>query len=167
MVRSTFAVMRVLLSWSGPRSQTVASALRSWLPGVIQATKPWMSSSDIDRGARWQDEIGRQLEECSVGIICVTRDNTVGAWLLFEAGALSKIRSNSHVCTYLHDALMPADISAPLAIFQSTKADKPETLSLLRTINGKLSEPLSANNLEDTFEILWPMEEELKNVPEP
>jgi hypothetical protein len=87
---------------------------------------------------------------------------------LFEAGALSKIRSNSHVCTYLHDRLSPSDISGPLALFQSTKANKSETLALLRTINNRISEPIPQNHLEDIFETLWPrLEQELENVPKP
>lgn len=160
--------MRILLSWSGPRSHAVAQALRVWLPRVIQATKPWMSSADIDRGARWQDEIGRQLEECSIGIICVTSDNTAAPWLLFEAGALSKIRASAHVCTYLHDGLLPTDITGPLALVQSAKANKAETFSLLRTINSKLAEPISMSDLEETFDLRWAaLERELNCVPPP
>src|SRR5260370_28578273 len=80
--------MRVLLSWSGARSAALAHALREWLPTVIQAVEPWMSESDIDRGARWSEEIVAQLEVARVGIICITPDNVSSPSLHFEAGAL-------------------------------------------------------------------------------
>ena len=32
----------VFISWSGEQSRMVASGLWTWLPRVIQASKPWM-----------------------------------------------------------------------------------------------------------------------------
>jgi hypothetical protein len=114
-----------------------------------------MSTSDIDRGARWQDELGRQLEECNVGIVCVTRDNVNAPWLLFEAGALSKMRASAHVCTYLFDGIEPTELSGPLSIFQMTKANRDDTLELLRTINSKLTEPVQSDILQEGFDLRW------------
>ena len=146
--------MKVFISWSGPQSEQVASALREWLPKVIQATEPWMSSSDVDKGTRWGDEISRELESCTIGIICVTRQNLASTWLLFEAGALSKVPHN-HVCTYLF-GLDPADVSGPLALFQATRADKLDTLKMVRTINGRLPRPIPERDLVEIFETWWP-----------
>jgi len=89
--------MRVFISWSGEHSGEVAKALQQWLPRVLQAVRPWLSSASIDPGARWSDEVAGALEELNFGILCLTPENLTSAWLLFEAGALSKTVSESRV----------------------------------------------------------------------
>src|SRR5205807_1107469 len=54
------ARMKVFISWSGSRSHKVALILRNWLPSVLQHVDPWLSSEDIDKGARWIVELGTQ-----------------------------------------------------------------------------------------------------------
>ncbi len=93
---------------------------------IVQTLKPWVSTSDIEKGARWQSEISRKLEESQIGIICLTRENMVTAWLLFEAGALSKMQRASYVCTFLVD-VERNEVREPLAQFQSTKAELCQT----------------------------------------
>jgi hypothetical protein len=61
--------MDVLISWSGKRSKAAAEALRDWLPQVINAIKPWLSSADIDKGTQWRRKLASSLEECKAGII--------------------------------------------------------------------------------------------------
>ena len=41
--------MKVFLSWSGEASLAMAAQLKSWLPKVIQALQPWISSEDMGR----------------------------------------------------------------------------------------------------------------------
>ena len=98
--------MKVFLSWSGHKSHQVALAFRDWLPSVIQSVTPYVSSEDIDKCARWSTDIAKELENSSFGILCVTKDNIEAPWLLFEAGALSKMMGKSAVCPFLFDIKM-------------------------------------------------------------
>jgi hypothetical protein len=148
--------MRVLLSWSGDRSKMVAEALRDWIPDVIQACTPWLSSYDIVPGTRWGSELAEQLQQTRFGIICLTPENLDAPWILFEAGALSKLISDTNVCPYLL-GLEPNDIKGPLVQFQQTKADKLGTKNLLLAINNALSEnALERERFNKIFELLWP-----------
>ena len=152
--------MKVFLSWSGNRSREVANLLNDWLCCVIQATKPWISSRDLDRGSLWFGEINDQLKDTTVGIICLTQENKSRPWILFEAGALAKGLSTSRVCTFLID-LDPKDIEDPLAQFNHTFPIKESMLSLVKTLNNTLSSSaLDLRVLEQVFETYWPQFEE-------
>ncbi|HHM2111315.1 TPA: toll-Interleukin receptor, partial [Klebsiella pneumoniae] len=61
--------MKVFISWSGQRSKAVAELFNDWLKCVIQASQPWISTRDIDRGAIWFSEINDKLKDVSVGIV--------------------------------------------------------------------------------------------------
>lgn len=148
--------MRVFISWSGATSRLIAEALRDWIPYVLPAAEPWMSATDIDRGARWSTEISAQLDAANIGIICLTPENLEAPWILFESGALSKILSRSLVCTYLFQ-LRPPDVKGPLAQFQAAVADEKETRSLLFSMNRALgSSSLPDARLERMFNNWWP-----------
>ena len=67
--------MKVFISWSGNTSLKVAQLLREWLPYVINSIEPYVSSDDIDKGARWSVDIAKELEDSTFGILCVTKDN--------------------------------------------------------------------------------------------
>ena len=60
--------MKVFLSWSGDQSRLLAEALRTWMPTVIQAVKPYFTPDDIAKGARSATEISRELEVAAVGL---------------------------------------------------------------------------------------------------
>lgn len=158
--------MQVFLSWSGARSKAVADALSAWLSQVIQAVEPWLSS-DIEKGSRWSPEIANRLEQSKVGIVCLTRENLDAAWILFEAGAISKTK-DAFVCTLLLD-IAPADVEQPLGQFQHTKTDKADIFHLLRTINTAVQRcgerTLHDSVLEEVFETNWPrLEQALKGI---
>jgi hypothetical protein len=67
--------MKVFISWSGEMSHKVANVLRDWLPYVIQAVDPFVSSGDINKGERWGDVLAEELEDTEFGIICLTPYN--------------------------------------------------------------------------------------------
>lgn len=154
----------VFLSWSGDRSRAVATALRDWIPLVLERAEPWHSDT-IDAGRRWNGDIASRLRACNLGIICVTPENREKPWLLFEAGALSKSLEDARVMTYLFD-LAPEEITSPLADFQAKSADKAGTLDVVRSINSVLAEPREDSVLLKVFDSCWPMlSEQLAAVP--
>lgn len=149
--------MKVFLSWSGATSHKVACAFREWLPMVIQSVVPYVSSEDIDKGARWSTDIAKELEDSRYGIICVTRENILAPWVNFEAGALSKIIDKSHVTPFLFD-LKRSDVQGPLLQFQSTILEGDDILKLLQSINNRATETerLRDETLRKSFEVWWP-----------
>lgn len=157
--------MRVFLSWSGGRSNEVATSLKTFLKGIIQRTEPWMSSEDIRVGQRWFSEVSGYLQGCGVGILCLTRDNLSSPWLNFEAGALSKQVDKSLVCPYLLD-LEETDVAGPLSGFQAVRATEEGTRKLVRTINSALGESkLADTTLTEAFQLWWPrLAERLENI---
>src|SRR5262249_25236636 len=95
------AVMKVFLSWSGSTSKQIAQALRHWLPYMLQAVEPFMSSGDISKGDTWSDVLANELVNSEYGIICVTPYNISHPWLLFEAGAMSRYVGKAKVAPVL------------------------------------------------------------------
>ena len=93
--------MKVFISWSGDRSHKVALVLEEWLRSVIQAVEPYVSSKDIDKGARWFSDISVELEKADFGIVCITPENQKEPWIAFEAGALAKKLNQSRVCPFV------------------------------------------------------------------
>jgi len=149
--------MKVFISWSGEKSKAVATKLHEMLPDIINYVETWLSSEDIDAGARWNKKIAKELSETKFGIICLTKSNPEAPWLVFEAGALAKtIDDNTFVCPYLID-MEPSDIpKGPLTQFQWKKANEDGTLELIETINKALGEDsLPDDRLKRTFNKFW------------
>lgn len=148
--------MKVFISWSGERSRAVAEALRVWLPRVIQSVRPWMSDADISAGSRWLSEVSHELDETSVGIICVTQENLNSPWLHFEAGALSKSLDQSRVCPVGLN-LKPGQIKGPLSQFQAVTLDEGGMFRILGTLNKLIpDQALPDTELKEIFAVWWP-----------
>ena len=155
--------MNVFISWSGENSKKFAEVLRNWLPAVLQLVKPYFTPSDIEKGARWNSEIAKELESAQVGILCVTRDNLHSDWIMFEAGALSKSLDKAHVCPVLF-GIRNTDLSGPLKQFQTTEFTKEDFKKLLQVINNKLADnKLAPTILDSVFDKWWPeLEQNIK-----
>jgi hypothetical protein len=151
--------MNIFISWSGERSHQVALLFKSWIKGVIQAAKPWVSSEDIASGTRWFAQISDQLDATSQGIICITRENKEKPWILYEAGALSKGQTTStHVTPLLID-LETQDITGPLAQFNAVIAGKEESMrKLVLDLNKRLPSDsiIEEEVLKRVFSAFWP-----------
>ncbi|MET0753009.1 MAG: toll/interleukin-1 receptor domain-containing protein [Pyrinomonadaceae bacterium] len=148
--------MKVFISHSGTASRLLAEALSNWLQRSIQAVKPFYSP-EIDKGAKWSNEIDDALEGTRFGIICLTPDNLKSEWIHYESGALSKTKDAS-IWTFLLD-LKPSDVKQPLGKFQHTLAEKADVLKMLKSINKKVAEAgensVPDNLLEEIFEEAW------------
>ena len=160
--------MNIFISWSGNRSHHIATALKEWLPNVIQTLDPFLSTRDIKKGKRGNIEIQENLENANFGIICLTPENTKSKWILFESGALSKL-SSAYVCTYLFQ-MSPGEVEPPLGQFQHTKADENDTRQLVETINDALpsENQLHPERLRKSFDMWWPrLDTEINATPPP
>ncbi len=147
--------MKVFISWSGDTSRQFAAALSDWLPKVIQAVKPFYSRTDIDKGARWLNEISKELEQSSAGILCVTKENLEAAWIMFEAGALAKSLDKSRVMPLLFD-IDASDLQGPLVQFQAVRFDESDVYKMLQSINKAQGDAaLSDSVLKDAFDKGW------------
>lgn len=162
--------MKVFISWSKSLSKDCAEILRDWIKCTLQASEPWVSSKDIDKGSLWFNEINDQLKDTKVGIVCLTRENKENPWILFESGALAKGLSANRVCTFLID-LTPAELANPMAQFNHTMPDQEGMKLLLTTINKELgSDALEDRILDQVFDTYWPLFETkfknaMKNAP--
>ncbi|HEX6184779.1 MAG TPA: hypothetical protein VFZ44_12920 [Pyrinomonadaceae bacterium] len=147
--------MKIFISWSGELSHKVALFLKEWFPNVIQTLDLYVSSEDIDKGARWFAEVGTELEDAQFGIVCLTRENMKAPWVLFEAGAISKTVTQSRVTPLLIN-LSPAEMKGPLVQFQATTITETDIKRLAKTINTYCEVPLRDTQLERVFDKWWP-----------
>ncbi len=148
--------MNVFLSWSGPKSKQVAEALRNWLPGVLQAVRPYFSDEDLEPGKQWTPALAAQLESTDVGLICMTSENLDAPWLMFETGALAKRLDTARVIPLLLDVDV-SDIRGPLAQFQLVKFEEKKFRDVMDVINASLGEKaLPTQVLDGVFKKWWP-----------
>ena len=155
--------LKVFISWSETRSHKVALVFRDWLPSIIQAIVPYVSSEDIDKGARWSTDIAKELGDSTFGILCVTRENINAPWLMFEAGALSKTMDKSFVSPFLFD-IKRSEVNGPILQFQSTIFDKADLKKLVKTLNKACDKDrLHDSRLDKAFDVWYPTLEEQLN----
>lgn len=159
--------MKVFISWSGKQSKKLGEILRDWLPGVLQAVKPYFTPSDIEKGTRWANEIAKELEASQIGVLCITRENFHSDWVLFEAGALSKSLEKTYVCPILF-GLADTDLSGPLKQFQATEFNKTDFHKLMNVINSRIEDhKLPQKTLTAVFDKWWPdLESKVKEILE-
>ena len=126
---------------------------------------PYVSSEDIDKGARWSTDIATELEDSTFGILCVTKDNLNAPWLTFEAGALSKTMDKAFVSPFLFD-IKRSEVDGPILQFQSTIFEKEDIRKLLKTLNKACGDDkLTDERLDKAFEVWYPtLEDELNKI---
>lgn len=148
--------MKLFISWSGNVSQQIANEIRQWLPLILPSIEPFITTSDIEKGARWQGEISRELEASNYGIVCLTGQNLQSQWLAFEAGALSK-QLAGRVATVLFD-ITHNDVQQPLSMFQGTLFTEQDIRQLIMNINASAPAEQRREDaqIDRLFPMLWP-----------
>jgi TIR domain len=153
--------VKVFISWSGSTSHDIAMILREWLPSVLQVVEPYVSSEDIEKGARWSSDLSMELADSNYGIICVTRENLNAPWLNFEAGALSKTFEKARVSPLLFQ-LDRSDVTGPLLQFQSTLIEKTDVFRLVHSVNAACADrAMEHSRLDRILDVWWPTLEDL------
>lgn len=148
--------MKIFIAWSGSSSKKVATVLRDWLPTVVPAAQPWISSEDIEKGTHWSSELAKQLEQTSYGILCVTPGNQNSPWLNFEAGALSKSLDGARVSPFLLGVEL-SELPSTLSQFQATLYEKEDLLRLARAVNKACTpNDIEELRLQSGFDVCWP-----------
>ena len=117
--------MKVFISWSGERSKQLGAAIRDWLPNVLQFVKPYFTPADMEKGARWNNEISKELGQSQIGIFAMTREALTSSWIMFEAGAISKVIEEGRICAIVFN-IDKTDLVGHLATFQATAFNKDE-----------------------------------------
>jgi hypothetical protein len=118
-----------------------------------------------------RSQVGTELEVTKFGISCLTRDNLLEPWILFEAGALAKSTKTSRVVPLLLD-LELQDVQYPLGQFQAKKVGKEGLLDIVKSINQTaidegVQEALPPERLNRQFTTLWPdFDSRLKAIPQ-
>jgi hypothetical protein len=148
--------VKVFISWSGPLSEQIARIFREWLPTIIPAAEPWVSSEDIEKGARWLTQLSDELASTSFGIFCLVPENLNSPWLNFEAGALSRSVDSSRVSPFLLGA-SASDLRGPLTQFQATVYEENDLRRLVLSISKACgNQCLSEDRLDQAFQVCWP-----------
>jgi hypothetical protein len=159
--------MRVFISWTGERGKQLGGAIREWLENVLQFTKPYFTPADIEKGARWDNEISKELGQSQIGIFVMTQEALSSSWIMFEAGAISKVVEKARVCPIVF-GIDKTDIVGPLAGFQAIEFNRTEVRQLLTTINNAAASEvaLTERRLDEAFDKWWPdLEQKVKSIP--
>jgi len=158
------SAVKVFISWSGPRSQLLADALREWIHDVVQSVECFSSTEDIRAGQRWNNEINSWLNDTDFGVLCVTQENVTSPWLNFEAGALAKKINDDARVVPVTLGFAPAALDDPLKQFNGVRADKPGILKLIDSI---VESSKATIDVSKAFERWWPdLEAKIESIPD-
>lgn len=81
----------IFISWSGDDSKEIALALKDVLEQKVfvgNSLSCFVSDQNISSGTEWWNTVKTSLKVCKVGIICVTKGNSMAPWVHYEAGAM-------------------------------------------------------------------------------
>lgn len=150
--------MKIFISWSKPVSNSVAKCLKDFFKEIFVDTYQkdvtfFISSENINSGAKWFDVICTELSKSDLAIVCLTKQNKISKWLDFESGAIAFNNKNkvANVCPFLFD-ITEIEKENPLSQFQITKNNKDDLYKLVKTVNVRGQYKLTDKQLSIAFE---------------
>lgn len=156
--------MDIFCSWSGKLSNDLAIAFKDWLRLIYYNIDIFVSSEDIHKGDRWSFIIADELNQSTLGIVFITRENYNSPWINFEVGAISKKIGESKLAPLLF-GLSPTEIEGPICQFQCTQFNKKDFKKLFRSITSTLIKNISDKITDDQYERYWPeLEAKVNNI---
>lgn len=144
----------VFISWSGQQSLEFATLLGEWIPDVLQAAEPFVSTNDIAAGSRWPNVLSETLQNSGFGILCLTSENLEAPWILFEAGAISKMFGSAALVPLLI-GVKRSEVKFPLAQFQSVSTDRSDLLKLFKSVKEKGEISVAEDRLIRLFDVTY------------
>lgn len=148
-------MVRVFISWSTKESHKIAIALKEFLTKVVPGVEPWVSSEDIEPGARWDHVLAAKLEKSSFGIVCLVPENLESPWLHFEAGAIAKSVEGGKLIPIVHGVSLDG-IQGPLRQFQALLCDEQGIKRLTKYLKDQIGPKSSDSALEEEFQKALP-----------
>ncbi len=124
----------VFLSWSGARSDRLATAIQRLL-AALAPELPTHRSADLAKGEPWSEGLLAQLRGSVDVLICVTPEALASTWITYEAGFIYGSTDKARVFTILFE-VEPTDVPGPLQQFQSTRLVESDVRRLVAAIAG-------------------------------
>ena len=75
--------MKIIISWSGELSYTIAVLFSKWLPLVIQPVTTIVSAGEDKKGDAWFKKLMYQVRQTDFAIICLIRSNNLHLFMEF------------------------------------------------------------------------------------
>jgi hypothetical protein len=145
---------KIFLGWSGSRSRAIAEVVRAFIEALVPQATIFFSPSDIDKGSKWRGAVAQELQDCDVGVWCLTKRSLKSTWVPFEAGAISKATAPGRVCPILF-GISPTSLPSPLSDFHATEFNKSDLWRFIKDLTELLKTDLDTERLHGVFDGLW------------
>lgn len=125
----------------------IAEELKNFFEETLQNVEPFYSP-DIQKGTIWLETINTAIGNSSAGILCLTKENHMKPWVLFESGALSRV---GVVCPIVFD-MEKQHVKSPLNIFQASDFNAKEFKKLFEDISQSCGTNLNQKIIDRIFD---------------
>ena len=82
---------KIFIIWSGTTSKQIACSLKEFFEEKVfpgSSLNCFVSELDIESGDDWWKRVKRELQQCDLGIVCITKENVRAPWIHFESGVV-------------------------------------------------------------------------------
>jgi hypothetical protein len=136
--------VKIFVSWSGDRSKSLATLLKTWMPNVLATAEIWLSDVDIQKGVQWMNAITAAASTSDAGLVVITPENVGSPWINFEAGAMVRSFGDERLCPLLL-GLNKADLPTPLGGYNATAVESRDDFEklVLSLRPGEIPEPVA------------------------